>query len=248
MSDSTPESQAQTLVDHLSELRVRVVKALWGIVIAFAGCYGFSDKLMDIIRRPIQPYLKDEGGGLVFLGVMDKFLAHLKISLLGAIILSCPWWLYQVWQFVAPGLYEKEKRYAISFIAFGTVLFLSGVAFAYFLVYPAAFEFLLGFGGSVDKPMITLAEYLSFFVTTTLIFGASFELPLIIVILGVLGVVDAKFLRSKRRYAIVVLAIVSAVLTPPDAVSMFMLLVPLYVLYEISIFLVQALAKKAEVV
>lgn len=237
------EENAQTLVEHLVELRGCLVRSAYGIILGFGICYYFSEQLMTVIRLPIQPYLTTEGGGLVFLGVMDKFLAYLKVSLLGGVILSCPWWLYQIWRFVAPGLYEKERKYAIGFITFGSVMFITGVLFAYFLVYPAAFHFLLSFGGTTDKPMITLADYLSFFMTTTLVFGAAFELPLIMTILGMIGIIDDKLLRSKRRYAIVALAVVSAVLTPPDAISMFMLLIPLLALYELSIFLVKGFQK-----
>ncbi len=244
-----PDAQNQSLVEHLTELRIRVTRALFGVAVGFLASYSFSDQLMEVIRHPIKPFLSTDGGGLVFLGVMDLFLAHLKISLLAGVILSCPWWLYQTWKFIAPGLYESERKYAVGFIFFGSVLFCLGVLFAYFLVYPAAFNFLLNFGHTADKPMITLDLYLSFFVTTTLVFGAAFELPLIITILGILGIVDEKLLRSKRRYAIVVLATVSAVVTPPDALSMFMLLIPLVLLYELSIFLVhafgQARAKRA---
>lgn len=242
----SPLDQSQSIVEHLSELRFRVVRALWGLIVGFGICYYFNEQLMDVIRMPIQPFLPNNGGGLVFLGVMDKFVAGLKVALLGGIILSCPWWLYQLWKFIAPGLYDKERKYAIGFISFGSFMFLIGVSFAYFLVYPAAFKFLLSFGGTKDTPMITLSEYLSFFVTTTLVFGAAFELPLIMVILGLLGIIDDKLLRSKRRYAIVILAVISAVLTPPDALSMFMLLVPLTVLYEMSIVLVRVFVKARE--
>lgn len=240
--NQAPFDQSQTIVEHLTELRIRVVRALWGIILGFGICYYFNEQLMDIIRQPIQPFLPNSGGGLVFLGVMDKFVAGLKVALLGGVIMSCPWWLYQVWKFVSPGLYEKERKYAVGFISFGSIMFLMGVSFAYFLVYPAAFKFLLSFGGTKDTPMITLSEYLSFFVTTTLVFGAAFELPLIMMILGLVGIIDEKMLRSKRRYAIVILAVISAVLTPPDALSMFMLLIPLTILYELSIFLVAAFA------
>lgn len=233
------------LLEHLVELRFRVVRALYGVLVGFGACWSFSEHLMDWIRSPIKPYLgTTAGGGLVFLGVMDKFLAHVKISFWAGVILSCPYWLFHVWRFIAPGLYEKEKKYAAGFIAFGSFMFAVGVSFAYFLVFPAAFKFLLHFGGSVDQPLITLSEYLSFFVTTTLVFGLAFELPLIMAVLGMIGLINDQMLRKNRRYAIVILAVASAVLTPPDALSMFMLLVPLCLLYEISIWLVKLLGKK----
>src|SRR5262249_39940882 len=143
-------------------------------------------------------------------------------------------------------LYTHEKKYTLTFILSGTVLFLGGVMFAYFMIFPMAFRYLLGFGGTVDKPMITIEEYISFFLTTTVIFGLPFELPLILVLLGMIGLIDQKFLRSKRRYAIVLIAVVAAVVTPPDPISMMVLLVPLLVLYEISIILVGVVGKRRQ--
>jgi sec-independent protein translocase protein TatC len=173
-------------------------------------------------------------------------MAHIKISFLGGFILTCPIWIYQIWKFIAPGLYKKEKRYIAGFIASGTFLFLLGVSFAYFIVFPMAFQFLMTFGGEVDKPMITISEYLSFFLTTTLMFGASFEMPLIISMLGMMGIVSQKFLKEKRRYAIMGLAILSAVITPPDLLSMLMMLIPLVVLFEISVLVVGFFERKRE--
>ena len=146
--------------------------------------------------------------------------------------------------FVAPGLYAHEKKYSAAFVTSGIALFLSGVAFAYFLVLPSAFQFLFNFGGTVDKPLITISEYMSFFATMILVFGASFELPLILVALGALGIVSSRTLREKRRYAIVALATVAAVITPPDVLSMMMLLAPLTALYEISILIVRVVERK----
>ena len=158
--------------------------------------------------------------------------------------MACPAWIYQAWMFIAPGLYAHEKKYSLTFVFAGIILFLTGVSFAYFLVLPSAFEFLFSFGGSVDKPLITISEYMSFFATMTLVFGASFELPLILVALGVLGIVSSNTLREKRRYAIVALATIAAVITPPDVLSMMMLLVPLAGLYEISILVVRVVERK----
>ncbi len=234
----------QPLVEHLGELRDRIIKCAYAIFICGIIAWFFSAQIFEIIRLPIEPYLNNTNGGLIFTHPLDKFMAHVKISMLVGLIGACPVWLYQLWKFVAPGLYAHEQKYAAGFIVSGTMLFMSGVLFVYFLVFPAAFKFLLGFGGDIDKPLITIDEYLSFFITTTLVFGASFELPLVLVLLGLIGIVDAKMLRKNRRYAIVLLALVSAVVTPPDMLSMIMLLIPLLFLYEVSILIVGGFARK----
>ncbi len=231
------EEASQSLVEHLTDLRKCLLRSVMAVVIGFCICWIFSEQLFNIIRQPIAPFLKE--GGLIFTAPMDKFLAHIKVSLLASVILSCPFWIYQIWLFIAPGLYEKEKKYGIAFIFSGSFLFLLGVSFVYFIVYPMAFDFLMNFGGGVDAPMITISDYLSFFTTTTLVFGAAFEMPLILTILGILGVIDHHFLSKMRRYAIVVLAALSALITPPDVISMFAMLVPLTLLYELSIILVK---------
>jgi sec-independent protein translocase protein TatC len=183
-------------------------------------------------------------GGLVYTGIVDKFTAHIKVSIMAGVILTSPLWFYQVWMFVAPGLYRGEKKYAFLFLFSGVGLFITGVLFVYFVVFPFAFEFLFHFGGSTDKPMITIEEYLSFFVLTTLMFGTCFEMPLILTILGMMGLVNAKFLREKRRFAVVILAVISAIITPPDLLSMLFMLGPMLLLYEISILLVAQVEKK----
>lgn len=215
------------------------------LIVGAGLCIYFSEHLFALIRRPILPFLGDKGG-LVYTGIMDEFMAHIKVGITGGIVLTCPFWLYHVWQFVSPGLYKKERKYAVGFIFSGTALFLLGVCFVYFFVYPAAFEYLLSVGGGVDKPMITVDEYLGFFVMTTLMFGVAFELPVVLVILAMMGIIDADFLKKQRRYAIVVLAFIAAILTPPDVISMCMMLVPMIVLYESSIWVIQFLVKKRE--
>lgn len=231
-----------TLVDHLTELRDRLIKAAWAVAFTTAICFYFSEDIFNLVRHPIQGHLPE--GGLVFTNPMDKFIAHMKLSVVAGVVLACPAWLYHVWMFVAPGLYAHEKKYSLAFVTAGITLFLSGVAFAYFLVLPSAFQFLFNFGGSVDKPLITISEYMSFFATMILVFGASFELPLILVALGALGIVSSDTLREKRRYAIVALATIAAVITPPDVLSMMMLLVPLSALYEISILIVRVVERR----
>jgi sec-independent protein translocase protein TatC len=236
----------QSLVDHLTELRFRLVRVAVAIILGGLASYYFSEQIFSVIRSPILPYLKNMG--LVFTAPMDKFMAHIKISLFSGIILSSPFWFYQIWNFVAPGLYKQERRYALSFIVSALVLFLVGILMCYLVIIPVTFEFLLGFGGSVDQPMITISEYLSFFITMHLAFGLAFELPLILVVLGMLGIVSQAFLLDKRRYAVVIMSIFSALVTPsPDAITLLLLLVPLMLLYEIAVLLVGVFERRQKV-
>jgi sec-independent protein translocase protein TatC len=236
------ELKHQTLIDHLTELRIRIMNAGYAIIFGTLLCYGFSEKIFNLVRRPITPYLPT--GGLVFTAPMDKFIAHLKLSLACGIIVSAPFWLYQIWLFVAPGLYSREKKYATTFIFSGSVLFVLGVIFSYAVVLPMAFHFLMNYGGDVDKPMITIDYYLSFFTQTCLMFGAAFEMPMVLIVMGMLGIVSQKFLREKRRYAVMIISILSAVITPPDVLSMVMMLVPMLALYEIGVFFVGFFERK----
>lgn len=232
-----------SLTEHLSELRDRLIKCVGGALVGFALCWGYSEQLFEFIKKPIAPFLG--ASGLVFTAVMDKFMAHLKVSLLGGVILTCPLWLYHLWAFIAPGLYKNERKFALIFITLGSLLFVLGVAFAYYLAIPTALEYLMNFGGSADKAMITIGEYLSFFLIMMAVFGLVFELPLVLTLLGVVGVVDVVFLRKNRRYAIVIMAVVAAVVTPtPDFFSMMLVLVPLSLLYELSIILIRVFVSK----
>tara|TARA_B100001248_G_C27399050_1_gene468330 strand:- start:613 stop:1332 length:720 start_codon:yes stop_codon:yes gene_type:complete len=233
--------EEQSLSEHLSDLRKALLWSILFITIGFAASFSQSELIFDFARKPIEPFI---GQGLVFTGVMDKFIAHIKVSILAGIILSSPFWLYQVWNFISPALYKNEKRYAVVFLSVGTLLFLAGCAFVYYLVYPLAFDFLLSFAGQTDSPMITIDKYISFFLTTSLAFGFMFELPLVLTLLGMLGVIDADFLVRYRRYAIVILALGSALVTPPDVISMAMMMVPMILLYEASVLSVRMFAKK----
>lgn len=237
------DNDQMTLVEHLTELRYRLIKSLQGILVGVGVGLYFSEHIFAYIRKPILPYL-GENQGLVFTGVLDKFISHLKVGVLAGVILTCPYWLYHVWQFVSPALYKKERKYMMGFIISGTILFLLGVCFVYFLVFPAAFQYLLNIGGAVDKPMITIDAYLSFFTLMVILFGLSFELPLVIVVLALLGLYDAEFLKKNRRIAIVILSAISAVVSPPDALSMIFMWVPLVFFYEASIWIVHFMLKK----
>lgn len=237
-----PNQKNQALIEHLVELRIRIVNSLYGLLAATGLAYSQHERLFDFIRAPVQKYLVNHG--LVYTGPLDKFMAHIKISIVFGFLLSCPFWLYQVWKFIAPGLYQKERKYMFGFITAGATLFVTGAAFSYYVVLPMAFEFLFNFGGDIDKPMITIDHYLSFFSQMCIMFGVSFELPLILTILGMMGLISQEFLRSKRRYAIMIIAVVSAVITPPDLMSMILMLVPMLVLYEIGVLFVGVFEKK----
>jgi sec-independent protein translocase protein TatC len=237
------ELPEQTLVDHLRELRKRLVYSTLGIIVMAGLCWLFKEDLFDLIRKPIEPFLSTDQKGLVYTGLMENFLAYVKISLLGGVILSCPFWLYHLWCFLSPALYKNEKKYGLAFIFSGSVLFLSGVSFVYFLVYPIAFDFLLSFGQGQDQALITVNEYLSFFIKTTFLFGIAFEIPLILTLLGILGIVSAEFLSSNRRYAYLFLSFASALMTPPDPLSMLMMAFPMVFLYEISIVSIKLLTR-----
>lgn len=230
-----------TLVGHLTELRYRLVRSLWAAFVGMIACYNFTEKIFDLIRAPIAPYL--QGGGLIFTAPMDKFIAHLKLAVFGGVILAFPYIAAQIWGFIAPGLYEREKKYGLAFIVSGSLLFVLGILFSYFIVFPMAFKFLMTYGGDIDKPMISIGEYMSFFVTTSIAFGVAFELPLIIVLLSLFGIVSQKFLKEKRRYAVMGIAIVAAVITPPDLLSMLLMLVPMVLLYEIAVIIVGILER-----
>jgi sec-independent protein translocase protein TatC len=241
--EAVPEG-TDSLIGHLSELRERIVRILFGVFLGMAICYNFTPDIFNLIRAPIAPYL--QGGGLIFTAPMDKFVAHLKLAFFGGILMVFPYIAWQIWGFISPGLYAKEKKYAVAFILIGSILFALGISFAYFVVFPMAFKFLMTYGGDVDKPLISIGEYMSFFVTTALAFGAAFELPLVIVILGMMEIVSQAFLRKNRRYAIMGLAVMAAIITPPDLLSMVLMLMPLLILFESAVFVVGVLEKSRE--
>lgn len=221
------------MVDHIKELRSRIIYCLGFLIVGFAVCWYWSDFILRFISTPIQPYLEHTAGRFIFTAPMDEILAHIKVASYGALILCWPVLLYHIWKFIAPGLYKKERLGVIAFILFGSTLFALGILFIYYLVYPASFHVILNFGESA--PFISIKEYLSFFIKTTLAFGFLFEIPLILSTLTWVELVSVKTLKSGRRYALVLLAVVAAIVTPPDVISMFILLGPLYLLYELSI-------------
>lgn len=223
------------ILDHLDELRRRLVKALIGFSVTFVACFGFSKEIYDFLARPIYPFLPEGSKKLVFLGVTDPFILYVKVAALAGVFLSSPFILYQVWGFVSPGLYKREKRMVVPFIFFGSLLFLGGGAFGYFIAFPFAVEFLLGMGEQFE-PTITVTNYLGFLMTVILGLGVMFEMPTLIFLLSRLGVVTPRFLLRHFRWAVLIIFTLAAVITPtPDVLNLCIFAVPTLGLYLVGV-------------
>jgi len=231
MNDAT-----MPLTAHLEELRWRIVRALGAVAVAFVGCYGFSDRLFELLTRPLVA-LGDERMVLIGTGVTEAFFTRLKVSLIAGIFVASPVIFYQAWRFVAPGLYEQEKRTAIPFVVAATAFFVLGAAFCYVVVFPVGYAFFLKEYRTIDvAPQLRITEYLTFAARMLLAFGVTFELPVVTFFLARLGVVSHRTLIHWFRYAIVLIFIVAAVLTPgPDIASQLLMAAPLLALYALSI-------------
>ena len=242
-ADHTPADRASTVFDHLVELRSRLLRAVAGLLLVFVALLPFANRLYAWLARPLLEKLP-AGGQLIAVEVASPFFAPIKLAFFVAVVVAMPWLLYQLWAFVAPGLYQRERRLAMPLLASALVLFYAGCAFAYFLVLPAVFGFLASVTPAGVAMMTDINAYLDFVLVIFLAFGASFELPVALVILVLLGWVTPKQLREWRGYAIVGIFVVAAVITPPDVISQLLLAIPMVVLYEAGILAAAALARK----
>src|SRR6266540_3330166 len=222
-------------LDHLEELRWRILKSLLAIALGMVIGWIILDKIdvIELLKRPIAPYLP--GGRLVFTSPAEPFLLTLKVAFGLGCVLASPVVIYQIWAFLAPALYERERRLIVPALSVGVVLFLAGAAACYEWLFPAALKVLLGFSREDLAPMITIDRYFGMAVPFIVACGVVAELPLVMTILASLGLVTPQFLARQRRYAFVISAFLAALLTPPDAVSMMLMLIPLALLYEVSI-------------
>jgi len=227
-----------TIVEHLEELRIVIIKSLICIFITAIGVYAITDRILAWLIRPI-------GGKLIFLAPQEAFVATLKIALFGGCYLSSPYIFYQIWHFIKEGLYEKERGYFLYLGIFSFVAFIIGSSFGCFIMVPFAIKFLLGFGKGYIMPMISVDRYISFIMVFTFIFGMAFQLPLAMLLLSKIGIVTPDILSRNRKYAVLIIFIVAAIFTPPDVVSQFLLAVPLLVLYEISIIFCRVFSGKS---
>ncbi len=237
--------QKMPLTAHLEELRKRLIVSLIALAVGFGISYGFKEKLFFYFARPLEKQLP-KGSALQYIGIPEAFFTYLKLSLFSGLVIAMPVILYEVWRFVAPGLYEREKRYFVPFVLFSMIFFLGGASFCYFIVFPFVFQFFMSFSGGSLVAMPAIQQYLSFAIRLLIAFGLVFEMPIFFFFLGRIGLVSYKGLARQRRIAIVLVFIGAAVLTPPDVVSQLMLAGPLLILFELSLQIVRITAKKPE--
>lgn len=231
------ELPGMSLLDHLQELRKRLVYSIISIAVGFFVAYGFHQRISGLMIAPITTALSAHhlDTRLVYLNPVDPFNFYLKIGIFGGVILAAPFILYQVWLFIAPGLYQSERRYVVPFMAATVCLFLAGTFFGYRFVYPGALEFLIGYGEQF-RPMVTIGEYTELFLTVILGLGIIFELPILVFFLALFGIVNSRWLWKNIRYAVLIIFIVAGIITPtPDILTMCVFAAPMLLLYLISI-------------
>lgn len=244
MSDE-PAEQTMTFWEHLEELRSRLIKMFVAFLVGAGACWSYREQLLALLTRPFVDAWAHGGVGgkaaLHFPAPADLFVAYIKLSVLGGLVVALPWMLYQLWAFVAPGLYRNEKRLALPFVVSSCVLFAVGGYFGWKVAFPVAFEYLLSFSGQVAgtefevKPTVMVGDYISFVTQALIGFGAAFELPVVVFFLAIAGIVDHTHLLKFFRYFVVVAFVIAAVITPPDVTSQFLLAIPLILLYVLSI-------------
>jgi sec-independent protein translocase protein TatC len=241
------------LIEHLMELRQRLLWSVGAFFIAFAVCYYFSTNIYGFLAQPLANVLFEQGGGdrrMIFTALYEAFFTYLKVAFFGAIFFSFPIWATQLWLFIAPGLYRSEKRTIMPFLVASPILFLAGAALAYYFIFPLAWHFFISFetpAGAGTVPIqleAKVSEYLSLVMHMILAFGLAFQMPVGLVLLCKVGILNVQSLRKGRRYAIVGMFVVAAIITPPDVISQVGLAVPLILLYEISILFAAWMAPK----
>jgi len=239
-------------ISHLTELRKRLIHSFIFLIIFFIGCYFFAEHLYGFLVEPYAKAVKDDGTErrLIFTALQETFLTYLKVSFFAAFFVTCPFILTQVWKFIAPGLYKHEKIAIVPYLILTPILFFLGGMLVYYLIMPLAIKFFLSFessGLTTGLPIQLEAkvnEYLSLVMKLIFAFGISFQLPVVLSLLAKVGIVDAKFLKKRRKYVVVIIFTVAALLTPPDPITQIGLAIPLLILYELSIFSVSIIERK----
>ncbi len=239
------EDEKLPFTSHLEELRKRLITCSIAVGVGFVISFGFKERLFGILVQPLITVMK-EGETLIYTGLPEAFFTYLKVSLLSGLIVTSPVLLYQFWMFVAPGLYQKERRLLVPIVVLSSIFFVGGALFGYFVVFPWGFKFFLGFATDTIRPLPAMKEYFGFSAKLLLAFGLVFELPLVLTFLAKLGIVSVDFLKKHRKYALLLFFAGAAILTPPDVVTQVLMAMPLMVLYEISIIGAKIFGKKKE--
>lgn len=236
-------NEKQPFLSHLEELRKRLIACAIVIGIGFAISYAFSERLFQLLIEPLRAVMPEDSH-LIFTGLPEMFLTYLKVALVTGVLVAAPFLFYELWMFVAPGLYRNEKRLAVPFVVSSSILFVGGALFGYLVVFPLGFKFFIGFSSEYVKALPSVKQYFSFSLKLLLAFGIVFELPVVIFFLTKLGLVTPELLKRKRKYAILLAFVTSAILTPPDVITQCMMAGPLIVLYEIGIFIARLARRK----
>lgn len=246
MQQNTPHQQADddsSLISHLLELRARLIRALLVLFLGFIPCALFARELYSLLAFPLLEKLP-QGGQMIATEVITPFFVPMKVALMVAFLVTLPHTLYQVWAFIAPGLYSHEKRLFLPLVLVSSLLFFIGMAFAYFAALPLVFEFIVYFAPEGVAVMTDIGAYLNFVLTMFLAFGITFEVPVFVLILIRTGLVSIEKMKSIRRFVLVGAFVVGAIFTPPDIMSQILLAIPLYLLYELGIVIAALLMKQ----
>lgn len=239
---SAPNAAQESFVSHLIELRDRLLRVVIVFVVVFLGLFNWAQDLYALLAEPMLAVLP-KGGQMIATEVITPFLIPIKVAMMTAFLVTLPHTLYQIWSFIAPGLYQHEKKLGVPLIIAGVLLFLAGMSFAYFLVFPVVFGFVVGVAPVGVAVMTDIGKYLDFVLTMFLAFGITFEVPIVVILLVKMGIVSVAKLREIRSYVIVGAFVIGAIFTPPDIISQFMLAVPLWLLYEAGILVAAMLIK-----
>ncbi len=237
--------EKQPFMEHLEELRHRLIRCAIAIGVGFAVAYIFAERLFRLLTAPLTAVMP-EGNHLIFTNLPEMFFAHLKVAFVAGALAASPIIFYELWMFVTPGLYKKEKKHVIPFVVVSTILFVGGALFGYFVVFPFGFKFFIGFSSDYIKALPSVKEYFSFSIKLLFAFGIAFELPVVIFFLTKIGIVTPEILAQKRKYAILLTFVMAAILTPPDVITQCMMAGPLIILYEIGIIVSRFARKKNE--
>jgi len=239
------KDERQPFLSHLEELRSRLIICAIAVGVGFAISYIFSKQLFSFLILPLTKVLPDDSR-LIFTSLPEMFITYIKVSLVAGIILALPVIFYELWMFLAPALYQRERRYVVPFVLFSTILFVTGSLFGYFIVFPYGFKFFISFATEDIQALPSVKQYFSFAIRLLLAFGLVFEMPVVVLFLTKIGLITPEAMKKFRKFAILCSFILAAILTPPDVATQIMMALPIIILYEVSIFLSKGVYRKKE--